>query len=42
MVVARDRQPVLREERAGPCGMAERPVVVMNPGNAGGAKGPWF
>lgn len=25
-----------------PCGMAERPVVAMKPGNAGGAKGPWF
>jgi len=32
----------LREEQAGPHGAAERPVVVMKPGNAGGAKGPWF
>ena len=22
--------------------MAERPVVLMRPGNAGGGKGPWF
>lgn len=26
----------------GPAGVAERPVVVMKPGNSGGAKGPWF
>jgi hypothetical protein len=26
----------------GPFGVAERLVVVKKPGNAGGAKGPWF
>jgi hypothetical protein len=41
-VAARDRQPGLREEQTGPGGMAERPVVAKKPGNAGGAKGPWF
>ena len=35
------RQPAFREERAGPDGVAERAVVVVKPGNAGGAKGPW-
>ncbi len=35
-------QLALREEQAGPHGAADRPVVVMKPGNAGGAKGPWF
>ena len=29
------------EEQGGPDGVAERAVVVMKPGNAGGAKGPW-
>ena len=38
----RDPQPELGDEQAGPCGVAERPVVVTKPGNAGGAKGPWF
>ncbi len=37
----RDAQPDSREGQAGPTGVAERPVVVMKPGNAGGAKGPW-
>src|SRR5271157_2785235 len=41
-VAARDRQPGLREEQTGPCGMTERLVVAKKPGNAGGAKGPWF
>ena len=41
-VRARDPQPDFREEQAGPCGVAERPVVPMKPGNAGGGKGPWF
>ena len=27
---------------SGLSGVAERPVVAMRPGNAGGAKGPWF
>jgi len=39
-VKARDLQLELREEQAGPFRVAERPVVAMNPGNAGGAKGP--
>jgi hypothetical protein len=37
----RGPQPELREEQAGPFGVAEGPVVVKKPGNAGGAKGPW-
>ena len=41
---ARERNPqsALREEQAELGGMAERPVVAMKPGNAGGAKGPHF
>ena len=39
-VVARDHQPDAREGQAGPRGVAERPVVPMKPGNAGGGKGP--
>src|SRR5690606_39215959 len=39
---ARDLQRDLREEQARSCGVAERPVVVTTPGNAGRAKGPWF
>jgi hypothetical protein len=39
-VQACDLQPDAREGQAGPCGVTERPVVVMKPGNAGGAKGP--
>ena len=35
-------QPAAREGQAGPCGVAERPVVPEKPGNAGGGKGPWF
>ena len=31
-----------REGQIRPRRMAERPVVVRKPGNAGGAKGPWF
>ncbi len=38
----RDLQPEPREGQAGPCRVAERPVVARKPGNAGGAKGPWF
>jgi len=34
-------EPVSREGRTGPDGVAERAVVVRKPGNAGGAKGPW-
>ena len=40
-VVAR-HQPAAREGQAGPNGVAERPVVPLMPGNAGGGKGPWF
>ncbi len=36
----RDSQLELREEQAGPYGVAERPGVAMKLGNAGGAKGP--
>ena len=35
-------QPALREEQAGPYGVADRPVVLLMPGNAGGGKGPDF
>jgi hypothetical protein len=33
-------QPAARESQAGPFGVAERLVVPMKPGNAGGGKGP--
>jgi len=33
-------QPAARERQAGPSGVAERPVLPMKPGNAGGGKGP--
>jgi hypothetical protein len=33
-------QLAARERKAGPTGMAERPAVLMKPGNAGGGKGP--
>ena len=33
-------QLAARERKAGPCGMAERLVVPLKPGNAGGGKGP--
>ena len=39
---ARDPQPDAREGQAGPGRVAERPVVPLKPGNAGGGKGPWF
>jgi hypothetical protein len=38
----RESEPAAREGQAGPCRVAERPVVARKPGNAGGAKGPWF
>ena len=41
-VAARDRQPYAREGQAGPCGVTERFVVPLKPGNAGGGKGPQF
>ncbi len=33
-------QLAARERKAGLTGMAERPAVLMKPGNAGGGKGP--
>jgi hypothetical protein len=33
-------QLAARERQAGPCGVAERFVVPMKPGNSGGGKGP--
>ena len=38
----RDDQPEGREGQAGRTGVAERPVVPLKPGNAGGGKGPQF
>jgi hypothetical protein len=35
-------QPDAREGQAGRTGVAERPVVPLKPGNAGGGKGPQF
>ncbi len=37
-----DDQPDAREGRFGRCGVTERPVVPMKPGNSGGGKGPHF
>jgi hypothetical protein len=37
-----DDQPEAREGEAGRAGVAERPVVLVKPGNAGGGKGPRF
>ena len=42
MAWCRDNQPDAREGQAGRYGVAERPVVLEKPGNAGGGKGPWF
>ena len=42
MVAACDRQRDAREGQARLRKVAERSVVVMKPGNAGGAKGPQF
>ena len=39
---ASDHQPAAREGQAGPCEVAERPVVPTKPGNSGGGKGPRF
>ena len=41
-MAACDRQPDTREGQAGPCGVAERLVVPMKPGNSGGGKVPDF
>lgn len=35
-------KPESRERQSGPLWVAERPVVPVSPGNAGGGKGPWF
>src|SRR3974390_680605 len=40
--VIRDDQPDAREGQAGRPGVAERPVVPLKPGNAGGGKEPKF
>src|SRR6476660_10437135 len=40
--VIRDDQLDAREGQAGRTGVAERPVLPMKPGNAGGEKGPQF
>jgi hypothetical protein len=40
--VVSDDQPDAREGRAGRRGVAERFVVPLKPGNAGGGKGPQF
>src|SRR6266404_449270 len=40
--VVRDDQPDAREGQAGRPGVAERFVVPLRPGNAGGGKGPRF
>jgi hypothetical protein len=37
-----DHQPDAREGQAGLLGVAERLVVSLKPGNAGGEKGPSF
>ncbi len=41
-VRSRVSQPELREEQAGPSGVADRFVLLMKPGNAGGGKEPDF
>ena len=33
-------EPEIREDQSGPAGVAERPVVLRTPGNAGRGKGP--
>ena len=37
-----DDQPDAREGQAGRAGVAERLVIPLKPGNAGGGKGPQF
>ena len=41
-VVGCDDQPEVGDNQKGRYGVAERPVVLMRSGNAGGGKGPWF
>ena len=40
VVAGCDRQPDSGDGQAGPARVADRLVVVLKPGNAGGAKGP--
>ena len=40
--VVGDDQPDAGDGQAGRSGVAERPVVLTKPGNAGGGKGPQF
>ena len=40
--VVGDDQPDSGDGKAGRLGVAERLVVPLKPGNAGGGKGPWF
>jgi len=40
VIVINKDQLATRERWAGPCGVAERFVVPVKPGNAGGGKGP--
>ncbi len=37
-----DDQPEAGDGQRGRYGVAERPVLLRRPGNAGGGKGPWF
>ena len=39
-MIAHMDQPAARERQAGPFGVAERPIVPLKPGNAGGGKEP--
>ena len=41
-VVGRGDQPEAGDGQRGRYGVAERPVLLRKPGNAGGGKGPWF
>ncbi len=41
-MVGRDDQPGTGDGWTGRYGVAERPVLLRRPGNAGGGKGPWF
>ena len=41
-MVGRDDQPVVGDGQPGRDRVAERPVVLWRPGNAGGGKGPQF
>lgn len=41
-VVGRSHQPESGDGQAGPLGVADRPVVLKAPGNAGRGKGPDF